>query len=112
MEINELLKYIPIQKCESEVNGDIVTVLYHKKPNFFEKTFLKKLSAKPLKADLDEIGSFIWPLIDGVNNVETIIKLSSEKFGDKIEPANERICLFINQLNQNRFIQLYKKTDK
>ena len=112
MDNKEILTYIPVQKCESETNGDIITILYHKPPNFIEKTFLKKLSAKPLKADLDEIGSFIWTLIDGKNDVETIVNLSKEKFGEKIEPASERVCLFIEQLNQNRFIQLFKKTDK
>jgi len=112
MDNKDLLKLIPIQKCESEKNGDIITVLYYKKPNFIEKKLFKKLSAKPLKADFDEVGTFIWPLINGENRVETIVKKCSEKFGDKIKPAEDRICLFIKQLNQNRFIQLFEKIDK
>lgn len=112
MDNEDLLKLIPVQKCESEKNGDVITVLYYKKPNFIEKKLFKKLAAKPLKADLDEIGSFIWPLIDGKTSVENIVTKSSEKFGEKIEPAEERVCLFIKQLNLNRFIQLFEKIDK
>lgn len=111
MDNKDLLKLIPVQKCESEKNGDVITVLYYKEPNFIEKKFFKKLAAKPLKADLDEIGSFIWPLIDGKNSVENIVKKGNEEFGEKIEPAEERICLFIRQLNQNKFIQLFQKID-
>lgn len=112
MEDQEILNYIPVHKCESEQNGDIITILYYKEPNFLERTIFKKLAEKPLKADLDEIGSFIWPLIDGKTSVAEIVEKSKEKFGEKINPASERVCLFIRQLNQNKFIQLYKKIDK
>lgn len=102
----------PIRDCEHEMNDELVTVLYKKKKlNIIEKLFFKKLSSKPYKIDLDDIGSFIWNLCDGKNNVEQIIEVASQHFKDKIEPANERVKLFIKQMNKNKLVKLYKKKD-
>lgn len=102
----------PIRDCEDEMNNDLVTVLYRKKKlNIIERIFFKKLSSKPYKIDLDEIGSYIWNLCDGKNNVEQITEISREHFKDKIEPANERVELFIKQMNKNKLVKLYKKKD-
>lgn len=100
----------PVRDCEHETNDKLITVLYKKKKlSVIERLFFKKLNNKPYKIDLDEIGSFIWNLCDGQNNVQQIIDISREHFKDKIEPANERVELFIKQMNKNKLVKLYKK---
>ncbi len=101
---------IVFRNCEYEMENDLVVVHFKKeKLGFIEKTFFKKRSSKPYKIDLDEIGSFIWLKIDGKKTVGKITEISSEHFKDKIEPAKERIELFIKQMNKNRLVRLYKK---
>ena len=111
--MTEFNKIYPIRNCEHEVNDGIVTVLYVKKKlNIIERTFFKKTSSKPYKIDLDEIGSFIWNLCDGKNNVEKITEFARDHFKDKIEPAEERIEKFIRQMNKNKLVSLFEKREK
>ena len=99
-----------VRKCEHEIKDDLVVVHFKKeKLGFIEKTFFKKSSQKPYKIDLDEIGSFIWLLCDGNKTVGEITKLAHEHFQDKIEPVKERVELFVNQMNKNKLVSLYKK---
>ena len=110
---NQILELYPIRNCEHEINDGLMTVLFVKKKlNIIERTFFKKISSKPYKIDLDEIGSFIWQLCDGKNSVDDIIKISKDKFEDKIEPAEERTVKFIKQMNKNKLVTLYQKQNK
>lgn len=111
MEIEEIKKYYPVRNCEYEKSNDgLVIVLFKKtKLSFIDKIFFKKLIDKPHKIDLDEIGSFIYENCDGKFNTENLISKVREQFGEKVEPAEERVVKFINQLNQNKLITLYEK---
>lgn len=107
---NNILDAYPIRNCEHELNDGFVTVLYLKrKLNIIERTFFRKISSKPYKIDLDAIGSYIWHLCDGKNNISSIINSSKRHFGEKIEPAEKRTVKFIEQMNKNKLITLYKK---
>ena len=108
--MKNLEKVYPFRICEHEINDELVTVLYKKeKLTFIEKTFFKKDSLKPYKIDLDEIGSFIWHQCDGTKSVGEITEIANNHFNEKIEPAKERVELFINQMNKNKLIRLYEK---
>lgn len=103
-------KIYPFRICEYEINDEMVTVLYKKeKLTFIEKTFFRNNSIKPYKIDLDEIGSFIWHLCDGSKNVGEITEIAKDHFKDKIQPAHERVELFVKQMNKNKLIRLYEK---
>ncbi len=107
---NKFLELYPFRAADYEINNSVVTVLFKKeKSTFIEKVFLKKLINKPYKIDLDEIGSFIWTLCDGKNDVKKIMCLTKEKFSNKVEPVEERVNLFINQLNKTKLINLFEK---
>ncbi len=100
----------PFRNCEFEEKDNLVTVLYkNKRPSFVEKIFFKKQLNKPYKIDLDEIGTFIWHLCDGAKNISEITETAKNHFQEKIEPAEQRVELFINQMNKNRLIRLYEK---
>ncbi len=109
MSDEEYVKLIPKRICEVEINHGITTVLYIKKPTFIEKIFFRSLINKPHKIDLDEIGSFIWGIINASKNIEEIIKLAKEHFGEKIEPAEDRVIQFIKQMHANKLIMLFEK---
>jgi hypothetical protein len=40
---------------------------------------------------LDDRGAFVWGLLDGRRTVGEIAQLARERFGDAIEPAEERV---------------------
>lgn len=105
----DYLNLIPVKNIEFEIVNDLVVLVVPKNPKKYEKLFFKKWSSEPNKYDLDEIGSYIWLCCDGINTFESILDKSREKFEDKIEPAFERIKLFLDTMSKNQFIKYYKK---
>ena len=67
----------------------------------------QKLLKKPKISyiHLDEMGSFIWPLIDGEKDVIAIGEYVKEHFGEKAEPLYERLAKYIQTLESYKFIQ-------
>ena len=53
---------------------------------------------------LDEIGSFIWPLLDGKKDIIEIGKSVEEKFGEKANPLYERLAEYIKRLASYGFV--------
>ena len=109
MSDEEYLKLIPKRVCEDEINNGITTVLYIKKSTFIEKIFFRSLINKPHKIDLDEIGSFIYGKINASKSIEEIISLAKEHFGEKIEPAENRVVQFMKQMHSSKLIMLFEK---
>lgn len=70
----------------------------------FMKHFIPKNKSQYLKVKLDKLGSEVWMAMDGKNKVAEIIDQLSEKFGEQIQPAEERITKFLTNLYQNKFI--------
>ncbi len=103
----------PVRVCEYEIE-DGLTVVHYVDPNppKIIKWFFKKLAQKPQKIDLDEIGSYVWENCDGNNSVAEISNKLREKFGEKVEPAEERVTQFIHQMNGTQLIKLYEKKQK
>ncbi len=89
---------------EKKENG-LVNVLV---PRFTDKLLGKylqpRLKNKYIKANLDDIGTATWLLINGNNKVHQIANDLSEQFGEKIHPVNERLTQFLTQLYQAGFI--------
>ncbi len=77
-------------------------------PKFTDKLFSKLLMPrikKPfIRANLDEFGSQTWLLMNGSNKVYKIAEILTEKYGDTIQPANERVITFLTHLYQAGFI--------
>ena len=55
---------------------------------------------------LDDMGSFIWPFIDGKNTVYDIGLLVREHFGENAEPVYERLVLYMRTLESYGFIRI------
>ena len=54
---------------------------------------------------LDEIGSFIWPLIDGKKNIAELGKDVEKHFGDKANPLYERLAKYFQILDSYHFVE-------
>ncbi len=53
---------------------------------------------------LEEMGNFIWPLIDGEKDIYQLGILVKERFGDNAEPLYERLIKYFQTLENYKFI--------
>lgn len=67
---------------------------------------MQKLIKKPKISyiHLDEMGSFIWPLMDGEKDILEIGKYVEEHFGEKANPLYERLSQYFKTLEKYNFI--------
>lgn len=96
----------PIRKHAHEFDSDgLVHVLVPKFTDpILSKLLQPRLKDKFIKADFDEFGTTLWLLLNGTNKVEDIVKAMKMKFGDKVEPAYERVTIFLQNLHKNKLI--------
>lgn len=95
----------PLKLHNEEINNNLVTVLIPKfKNKFIVEHIVPKLKSPEIKLKLDEFGSATWLLLDGSKDVRTISKILLEKFGDRIEPVNQRLTKYLTNLYEQRFI--------
>ncbi len=59
---------------------------------------------------LDEMGNFIWPLMDGKRAVYEIAVLVKEEFGNQAEPLYNRLVQYIRTLEAYGFIEVRSRT--
>ena len=73
---------------------------------------MQKLLKKPRVSHihLDEIGSFVWPMIDGKLSIMDMGKPLEEHFGEKINPTFERLAQFFRILESYGFVE-WNKTE-
>ena len=107
--INEnYLEHIPVRqeglRWDTDDKG-VVTLYVHNKG--LMKKITQKLLKKPeyTQVHLDETGSFVWPLIDGVKNIIDLGKDVKEHFGEKAEPLYPRLAKFFQILESYGFVK-------
>ncbi|MBQ2824148.1 MAG: PqqD family protein [Oscillospiraceae bacterium] len=71
----------------------------------------QKLLKKPAISyiHLDEIGSFVWPLIDGEKSIIDIGVSVEEHFGEKVKPTYERLAKYFQMLDNCGFVEWVNK---
>ncbi len=103
------LEFVPIRCIErfTEENG-VITLEIENKGVF--NRIAQKLLKKPKISyiHLDEMGSFVWPLIDGERNITDIGVFVKEHFGEKAEPLYERLSKYFKVLASYGFIKFKK----
>lgn len=89
----------------------MVTVFIENKGVF--NRFAQKYFNKPevSQIHLEEMGSFVWPLIDGKRSVMEIGKFVKERFGEEAEPLYPRLAGYIQMLENNDLIKVQKVRD-
>ena len=102
---DNFLLYIPKKKHKDweERKGKVFLIFHHDKA---AEKFLRWLVKKPYVSDieLDDIGSNTWKLIDGERSVHEIAQGLLKIYGDKIEPVNERLIMYLRHLNKKGWI--------
>lgn len=98
----------PLKKAtigwKTEENGTVTLEIENK--GVFNR-IAQKLFGKPKISyiHLDEMGSFIWPVIDGEKDITEIGKSVKEHFGEKAEPLYERLSEYFRILDSYGFIE-------
>lgn len=93
-----------IYSHETAANG-MVSVLIPRFHNKILAKILNSLLRDPfVRVKFDDFGSSAWLEIDGQKNVLTISHNLLQKHGEKIQPINERVSKFLNQLYIYKFI--------
>lgn len=101
------LELTPYRLFEYEVEENKqVSVLI---PRFTNKILVKiitpMLKSPYVKTLFDDFGSHVWQAIDGKNKVLDIAVSLKNKFGEKAEPAEERVTKFLTQLYSYKFLK-------
>lgn len=102
------LDQVPVHKAGLEWSTDEnERIALHVENKGVFNRIAQKLLKKPkiTYVHLDEMGSFIWPLIDGEKDLTAIGKLVGEHFGEKANPLYERVAKFFQILHSYGFIQ-------
>ena len=88
---------------EYEVSTDNIVTILVKQDHKIQKIFRKLKIRIPeyKKTSMDEYGSHVFLLIDGIKSVKDIGENLEEKYGDKAHPLYERLLLFLNHINVN-----------
>jgi hypothetical protein len=93
-------------------DGGLAVILKPKFSSRLLRRYLVPRLKKPnFKISLDEKGSFLWDQIDGHRSVKELGLLFKNRFGDEAEPLFDRLGLFLQQLERNRFIRYIKSSD-
>lgn len=108
------LDYIPkySETIEYTIDQDgKVTILVENKG--VANRIAQKLMKKPKVSNihLDDMGNFIWPLIDGCRSIYDISKEVHEHFGEKAEPLYNRLATYFRNLESYNFVEFINKDD-
>ena len=94
------------------VGEDGIVTLHIENKGVFNK-IAQKFFKKPKVSyvHLDEMGSFIWPVMDGEKDITEIGKLVEEKFGETAHPLYERLAKYFQILDSYGFVEWVNKEE-
>ncbi|MCX7879532.1 MAG: PqqD family protein [Ignavibacteria bacterium] len=106
------LEMHPFKTAEFEiVECELVNILVPRFSSKFARRYILPRMRNPyFRANLDELGSYLWLNIDGTKSVAELVDLMREKFAEKVEPAVERVLTFLTQLYNAGFINFFELT--
>ncbi len=94
------------EKINFSVDGEGKVTLEIENKGVFNRIFqllLKK--PKITYIHLDEMGSFVWPIIDGEKTITDVGIFVKEHFGEKAEPLYERLAKYFQILESYGFVK-------
>ena len=110
---SNLLDLTPFRKIDHELEENGMAILQY--PKFKNKKVSKYMLGNRtpyIHMKLDEIGTASWLLIDGKRKVGEIINMLIEQFGDRVQPAHDRLGKFLSQLYNNKYISFQELLKK
>jgi hypothetical protein len=107
--INTTINYLeltPVRNYDHVIEDTgLISVLVPKFDiKWLDRIMSKIIKSRFFKAKLDEFGTETWLEIDGNKSVQIISKRLSQKFGEKINPVDERLTKFLSELYKYNFI--------
>lgn len=100
-------EWVPLRRLPWKEDEKGVVVF---RPRFGERKlgrWLKeKLNLCDYRIRLDEIGTLVWKACDGETTTSQIVERMREEFGEKAEPAEDRLHDFILKMKQARLIEI------
>ena len=106
--IDEFLRYIPNRaELEWSINKEgLVEIIMPKFNSKLGKSFCRVIKKEnSFTANMDKYGSLVWKNSDGKKTVKDILKLMEKEF-PKEENLDQRLILFLQQMNSLRYINL------
>lgn len=97
-----LLDLAPVRLARWEEAGDRVVLQRPRPPRGGLKGFLGRVSysLSASRIRLDDVGSFAWRRLDGRTTVGEAAEAMRQHFGEKAEPAEERLGQFVRTLRR------------
>lgn len=93
-------------RWKEDENGRVVVF----RPRLGESRWGRWLTAKLKLSDyrirLDEIGTLVWKACDGETTAAQIVKQMRTQFGEKAEPAEDRLRDFALRMGRARLIRI------
>jgi hypothetical protein len=103
-----LLELTPVKlhQHETEENGQVILLVQKFKNKDIGRFMLGRHSTH-FRIRLDEMGSAVWTLIDGITKIADLISKLKDKWKEtpeKTDHLEKRLAAFISQLYDNRYI--------
>jgi len=100
------LELTPVRNYDHVVEDTgLISVLVPKFDiRWLDKIMSKIIKSRFFKAKLDEFGTQTWLEMDGTKSVKSVSEHLQKKFGDKINPVEERLTKFLSELYKYNFI--------
>ena len=102
------LEKIPMRKTgiDWDKNEEGKVTLHIKNTGLMNR-IAQKLFKKPEVSHvyLDDMGSFVWPILDGNKDIITRGELVKAEFGEKAEPLYERLAKYFQILDSYSFVE-------
>ena len=106
---DNFLDAVPVKNPEINFTKDdngIVTLEIENK-GLMNRVFQKLLKKPKITyIHMEELGSFVWQIIDGESDITALGKKVEEHFGEKANPLYERLSQYIKILESYNFITL------
>ena len=95
----------PTRNCTCEARGACLSLLV---PRFgggrFGRLMDRWLRLGPVRVKLDKIGTFVWSRCDGTRTAAEIAQAMRVELGQRTEPTEQRLELFLKRLLRAKFI--------
>jgi len=100
------LELTPVRNYDHVVEDTgLISVLVPKFDiKWLDKIMSKIIKSRFFKAKLDEFGTATWLEMDGTKSVQSVSEHLQKKFGEKINPVDERLTKFLSELYKYNFI--------
>ena len=97
----------PRRECESLTDGDRAELLMPRYGRGRVARWLRRrINPSPVRIHLDDIGTFVWSRCDGRHSVDDIAAAMRHEFGERAEPVEERLLMFLKKLLREKLIAL------